>query len=939
MGKITLYPKGSEWRKWDLQVHTPNTKMSDCYLPKSDKGMEKFVNVLAKSDVSVFGISDYFSIDGYLDFIKTAKETDPNIFVTKSFFPNAEFRLDVKTNKEAEEIHFHVLFDNSEEVLNRIPSFFSKLELTTKRTTGSRYLCIESDLKEVGYDSAMVSMESLETALTAVFGTDKCYLKIAVVSGSGSNRASKKSSKRNKTTHDEIDIFSDAFFGKSTNQAYYIDINRQTNKRIVRPKPVFSTSDCHSFEDCTNFLGKEFLKDGIQEKEITWVKSDMTFEGLRQTLFEPETRIKIQSEKPEEKKSYLIIDKLKFIDNSGMNIFQDNEIELNPNLNVIIGGRSTGKSMLLYYAAKTIDRDEVERRFNDVPPIPKYEEETKKEMELSDFNFEVIWADKTVNHFNEISNEHRKILYIPQNYLSSLAGIGPEKKIALNDFIFDVIMQNETIKSDYEIKINDINLIKEKVSLLISNYFSLKNDVDGKRKNVEEIGDLVGINKYISEVKSKIDVLKKESGLTKQQIDELKVLLDDQTKLKKEADNIQHDWDNSNQLFENIKSHIQGMQKVISEGIEYINDEEIKQLINKKTDWSDKMLKYVEKSLSEVRSKLYEKRKKNTEELKVKDEKISPLISLVKKQKEVQILMDLLKTEEGKVSRIELLKEEIKTSTSKLSTTSKNILGLYQVILKTYRELQVILKKGEPQLDDIKLSVKVKFNEKDFNENCINSYINRHDIKKILPDSPDQFYYVYDEKTHFDKIFQITEGLVSGILKPLNFRQPEEALRSLLDNYWGLDYSVTYEGDTLDSMSPGKMSLTLLKLLILLRNDSYPIFIDQPEADLDNRSVYTELVQYIKRRKVERQILLVTHNPNLVVGADAELVVVANQGKSENELFQFEYVTGSLENTLRLDKKIKGVLFNIGIREHICEILEGGEEAFKKREEKYNFHS
>ena len=79
-------------------------------------------------------------------------------------------------------------------------------------------------------------------------------------------------------------------------------------------------------------------------------------------------------------------------------------------------------------------------------------------------------------------------------------------------------------------------------------------------------------------------------------------------------------------------------------------------------------------------------------------------------------------------------------------------------------------------------------------------------------------------------------------------------------------------------------------------------------------------------------------NPNLVVGADAEQVVVANQQgeeRFENKKYKFEYISGSIENSY-LDLAEQAVLYQKGIREHICEILEGGEEAFKKRERKYS---
>lgn len=101
------------------------------------------------------------------------------------------------------------------------------------------------------------------------------------------------------------------------------------------------------------------------------------------------------------------------------------------------------------------------------------------------------------------------------------------------------------------------------------------------------------------------------------------------------------------------------------------------------------------------------------------------------------------------------------------------------------------------------------------------------------------------------------------------------------------------------------------------------------------------MVAYIKKKKKERQIIVVTHNPNIVVGADSELVIVSNQHgvNSPNKSdFKFDYVHGSLEMTKEKDERVKETLFSQGIRQHVCEILEGGFEAFKKRELKYDIH-
>ena len=97
---------------------------------------------------------------------------------------------------------------------------------------------------------------------------------------------------------------------------------------------------------------------------------------------------------------------------------------------------------------------------------------------------------------------------------------------------------------------------------------------------------------------------------------------------------------------------------------------------------------------------------------------------------------------------------------------------------------------------------------------------------------------------------------------------------------------------------------------------------------------------FIKTKKSKRQIVIVSHNPNLVVSTDSENIIVANQDgqnrSGKNFKYKFEYVNGAIEHSFSDDTK-EGILFKKGIREHVCEILEGGKEAFEKRENKYGF--
>ena len=188
-----------------------------------------------------------------------------------------------------------------------------------------------------------------------------------------------------------------------------------------------------------------------------------------------------------------------------------------------------------------------------------------------------------------------------------------------------------------------------------------------------------------------------------------------------------------------------------------------------------------------------------------------------------------------------------------------------------------------------------------------------------------------------DHIKDFISKVLNDDLKLKAYSDKSKLLESIITtNPYQYKYDLIYQNDNFESMSEGKRVFVILKLLLEYSNKKCPILIDQPEDSLDNRAIYNELVAYIKEKKKDRQIIIVTHNANLVVNADSEQIIVANQHglKSKNlNNVKFSYKFGSLENTTKdknghfLDKK--------NIKEHICEILEGGEEAFKKRNNKY----
>ena len=104
---MSLFPGGSEWRKWDLHVHLPGTKLSDGYAPRDGApDWDRFCTVLEESDVAVFGITDYFSLTETLGFIQHFKKKYP--VSKKTLLPNLELRLNESVNRDAEEVNVHL---------------------------------------------------------------------------------------------------------------------------------------------------------------------------------------------------------------------------------------------------------------------------------------------------------------------------------------------------------------------------------------------------------------------------------------------------------------------------------------------------------------------------------------------------------------------------------------------------------------------------------------------------------------------------------------------------------------------------------------------------------------------------------------------------------------------------------------------------------------
>ncbi|NLS94336.1 MAG: ATP-binding protein [Planctomycetaceae bacterium] len=145
---------------------------------------------------------------------------------------------------------------------------------------------------------------------------------------------------------------------------------------------------------------------------------------------------------------------------------------------------------------------------------------------------------------------------------------------------------------------------------------------------------------------------------------------------------------------------------------------------------------------------------------------------------------------------------------------------------------------------------------------------------------------------------------------------PLEALLQLQETPWDDFEMILLDGDPVNEKSPGQRSSAMLPLIALAEDT--PLVIDQPEDNLDKRLIGDVLMKVLAELKEKRQITVCTHDPNILVGGDAEQVVVL-EAKSNRKSKVVDH--GSIDN----DSIVKTVI----------DLLEGGAEAFAARQRRY----
>jgi ABC-type thiamine transport system ATPase subunit len=141
----------------------------------------------------------------------------------------------------------------------------------------------------------------------------------------------------------------------------------------------------------------------------------------------------------------------------------------------------------------------------------------------------------------------------------------------------------------------------------------------------------------------------------------------------------------------------------------------------------------------------------------------------------------------------------------------------------------------------------------------------------------------------------------------------------LQEQPWDDELRILMNERPVDQLSPGQRSSAMLPLIAL--SEKVPLIIDQPEDNLDNRMVGSTLTKILADLKENRQIIVATHNPNIVVGGDAEQVIVLDAPEARRAVV---VRSGSIDDSDVIDS--------------VLAIMEGGKEAFQAREKRYQQH-
>lgn len=677
----------------------------------------------------------------------------------------------------------------------------------------------------------------------------------------------------------------------------------------------------------------------------TWIKmSEPDLEGLHLALLDGDMSVMRFDEVEKDPNQYgpMMIESIEIENAQYIGCDQPLVCNLNPWLNTIIGGRGTGKSTILEFTRQLF------RREDELPEelIADHEKYTKVNGHRDDVG--LLKVDTLLTAVYRRDGRRFRIQWNYEgsiNPIQEIDDLGQSRKTegkVSNRFpiriysqkqIFGLARDHQALLKviDDSMGTNYIQWINRKEELQ-SNYLSLKAQCRDIMSSLERIPDLQG---ELDDIKNKLKLFEK--------VDHAKVLKEFQ--LRQRQKNTIEDWENSwKDASDELKRFSENViPSNMDDSLFDENDETDRELLEKVEDITNNLQGIRDKIIYAATriEKEYDHWTSTKPSLKISSRVIEARTNYENIQKELQktgssnpdeygLLVQRRRNLEEQMKKLENRKESLK-DLEKQSRSILDKIALHRKELQRMRSefLSTTLKNNKYVEMEL-----VPFGDTSNVEKEFRALINKEDRYEKDIGSPDGdeglLYELFngDQKeiqTRLDslkrRINDIRKGDIKG-LRDVRFADhvkslPPENIDRLMCWFPKDRLDVRYRSDpksdwkSIREGSPGQKTAALLAFILSYGDE--PLIMDQPEDDLDNHLIYDLVVRQLKNMKQRRQIIIVTHNANIVVNGDSENVIALDTPHGQTRI------------------SIQGSLQEPGVRKEICEIMEGGSEAFNMR--------
>ncbi|WP_367686273.1 AAA family ATPase [Helicobacter pylori] len=849
------HSKGSSWYKWDLHAHTPYTHLNRAYQCLE----EEFIQKLCDSEIDCIGLTNYFKFNEK-EFELKEKIEERGIKV----FYNLEVRLDYQ-NKEDQCLDFHIIFSDKVSS-DGIKKFLLNMKANVCGTEKKL-----ADLEKKDLNKAVVNFDQLLECLEeeSLNLRDK-YLLGFLSREHGSSRSNSNYEKIVKKVH---------FLIHSSNNQENLKKDREF--WLEYNKPLLQSSDAHEEEQIGN--------------KYTWIKAEKTFEGLKQIIYEPETRVSIDENKPQDP-LYKIdcvglrFDKaVKITNEKGDTPFCyagfNETLFFSPYFTCMIGGRGSGKSTLLQLIASAIKNKSFVKGLK--------HETIQKYIEIQP-NIDIVDSVEYLaqNEVEEFATNVSKFTEAIFNRMDSKSGgklkeLEKQIKESIKKFDEQIACWQEKTKLEEQLK--ESEKIRKKYQSIVDAYTD-KDYLDKRDKLQAKCQSLIDLKQskerfwtFIKELKRVVNFESKENMEEKNSYDKV-----------------------YNQLKQDICKKIEEIDANRENGCFNSEDEKIRTLGAEHEALSQEIREFLkekgvsDENIGDIRNANYHLAniKMNINDLKHEIKEIANKI-------EGFSYGDIDKN-------IEEFKDQINEELSKINSAFKKISKNHKEVKPITIEYRLNEDIFEEVFEDFDKLVDKGFNAQR-HQSKIKEYLKEIELKNVTGMQHAEFIEKLDSRIE-NKKATFYETMKDIFDREIHFQIYRLLILKHLRNVEKYKiFEVRYDKRVLNKTSFGQKCTAVLVVLLSLGNN--PIIIDEPEAHLDSTLIANYLVTLIKKQKQKRQIIFATHNANFVLNADAELII---QLKNENNKIVAQ--SFMIESDAYRDDLLK---------------LEGGEEAFKNRERKY----